>query len=174
MSNHKYFYKGRNMVKIRSFIFGLVTTLIFSIAGILSFFVTPGFSLGWQDKEWLAPGCPQTVSGQWASDGRTEKGFKSLSIKNKKVIYTSQDKQIQKYKIIKSSFTSNNQYLEIKLQPLGNEKEQVLKIRPHLVFANSKDNENSSSCLIKVFSFKNEKYAKTDRYSHWNIYRLEN
>ena len=61
----------------------------------------------------------------------------------------------------------------MKIKSIDKEEELVLKIRPHLVHINSKDKKNSSSCLIKVFSYKNEKHAKLDKYAGWNIYRLK-
>lgn len=174
MSQQKYYYKGRDMIKIRNFVFNLFITLIFSLVGILSFFVTPGFSLSWKDDEWTKSGCPKAVSGNWTADNPANTNLKLLSINNNKVIYTSQNDQTQQFAIIKSSFILENQYLEMKLKPINNDEELVIKIRPHLVHEDPKDHGKASSCLIKVFSFKNEKHAKTDKYFRWNIYRLIN
>jgi len=173
MSQQKYYYKGRDMFKIRNFVFNLFMTLIFSIIGILSFFVTPGFSLGWQDEEWLNPGCPKSATGNWAADNPGNSNLKSLSFNNTQVIYTAKNEEIQKFGVIKSTFTSTSQYIEMKLKPVNSEKEKIIKIRPHLVHVDPKNIGKASSCLIKVFNFKNERHARTDKYSGWNIYRLK-
>ena len=73
MSKQKYFYKGQDRVKIRNSVFNLFITLIFALVGLLSFFINPGYSLGWEDEEWLKPGCPKTVSGNWAVDNLAKK-----------------------------------------------------------------------------------------------------
>ena len=61
------------MVKIRNSVFNLIITSIFALVGLLCFFITPSYSLGWQDEEWLKPGCPKTVSGNWAVDNLAKK-----------------------------------------------------------------------------------------------------
>ena len=73
---------------------------VFSLVGILSFFVSPGFSLGWQDEEWLRLGCPKTASGNWTANNPANKNLSSLSINNNQVIYTSQSGEGQKFQII--------------------------------------------------------------------------
>ena len=59
-----------------------------------------------------------------------------------------------------------------KLKPLNKGKELVIKIRPHLVHISPNAQKKDSNCLIKVFTFKNERHAKRDKYSQWNIFRL--
>ena len=172
MSQQNYYYKGRDMIKIRNFVFNLFITLIFSLIGILSFFVTPGFTLGWQDEEWLNPGCPESATGNWTADNLTHTNIKSLSINNIQVIYTAKNEETQRFRVIKSTFTSTSQYIEMKLKPVDSENERVIKIRPHLVHIDPDNHDKTSSCLIKVFNFKNERHAKTNKYSGWNIYRL--
>ena len=61
----------------------------------------------------------------------------------------------------------------MKLQSFSKAEGLVLKIRPHLVHKKSKDQKYHSECLIKVFSYKNEKRAKADKYYGWKIYRLK-
>ena len=73
MSEQKYFYRGWDMVRLISSEFNLIITSIFALVGLLCFFITPSYSLGWQDEEWLKPGCPKTVSGNWAVDNLAKK-----------------------------------------------------------------------------------------------------
>ena len=160
------------MVKTRNSEINLILTVIFSVLGLLSFFITPSYSLGWEDEEWLKPGCPKTVSGIWATDNPDNTNLKLLSINNKEFIYISKNDQKHKFGIIKSSSVLENQYIEVKLKPLNKGKEQIIKIRPHLVHTNPKAQTKDSNCLIKIFTFKNEQNAKRDKYSKWNIFRL--
>ncbi|MFT4577682.1 MAG: hypothetical protein ACI9UO_000497 [Nitrospinales bacterium] len=166
MSKQKYFYKGRNHI------LNLFITLLFIFAGLLSFFISPSYSLGWNDEEWLQSGCPKTASGKWAADNPETTNLRFISINNSEVSYISQNDETYKIGISKSSFVSKNKYVKIKLKPLNNQKEAVLKIRPHLIQMDFQKETNSPSCLIKVFTYKNERHAKTDQYSGWNIFRL--
>ena len=172
MSEQKYFYKGRDILKTRNSEINLIITLIFALVGLLSFFITPSYSLGWQDEEWLKPGCPKTVTGNWAMDNLANRNLKLLSINNKEFIYISKNNQKHKFGIIKSSPVLENQYIEVKLKPLNKGKEQIIKIRPHLVQTSPKAQKKDSNCLIKIFTFKNEQNAKRDKYSEWKIFRL--
>ena len=174
MSKQKYLYKGRDMVKTRNSEINLIISIIFSVVGLLSFFITPSYSLGWEDEEWLKPGCPKTVLGVWATDNPDNTNLKLLSINNKEFIYISKNDQKHKFGIIKSSSFLKNQYIEVKLKPLNKGKELVVKIRPHLVQTSLKAQKKDSNCLIKVFTYKNEQNAKRDKYSEWNIFRLIN
>ena len=160
------------MVKTRNSEINLIITLIFAVVGLLSFFITPSYSLGWEDEEWLKPGCPKTVSGIWATDNPDNTNLKLLSINNKEFIYISKNDQKHKFGIIKSSSVLEDQYMELKLKPLNKGKELVIKIRPHLVHTSPKAQKKDSKCLIKIFTFKNEQNAKRDKYSKWNIFRL--
>jgi len=166
MSRQKYFYKDRNPI------LDLLGTLLFTFASLLSFLVSPSYSLGWNDEEWLQSGCPKTASGKWAADNPETTNLRFISINNSEVIYTSQNDQTHKFGISKSSFVSKNQYVKIELRPLNNQKEAVLKIRPHLIHMGFQKETNNPNCLIKVFIFKDDKHAKTDRYFGWNIFRL--
>ena len=172
MSKQKYFYSGRDMVKTRKSKINLIITLILALVGLLFFFITPSYSLGWQDEEWLKPGCPKTVSGIWAANNPDNTNLKLLSINNKEFIYISKNDQKHKFGIIKSSSVLEDQYMELKLKPLNKGKELVIKIRPHLVHTSPKAQKKDSKCLIKIFTFKNEQNAKRDKYSQWNIFRL--
>ena len=172
MSEQKYFYRGWGMVRLISSEFNLIITSIFALVGLLCFFITPSYSLGWQDEEWLKPGCPKTVSGNWAVDNLTNRNLKLLSINNKEFIYISKNDQKHKFGIIKSSSVLENQYMEVKLKPFNKGKELIIKIRPHLVHTSPKAQKKDSKCLIKIFTFKNEQNAKRDKYSKWNIFRL--
>ncbi len=164
MSNPKYLSKKRN------YILGLIITPVFTLAGLLSFFVSPSYSLGWNDKEWLQSGCPNTASGKWAADTPETTDLRFLSINNSEVTYTSKSDETHKFGIRKSYFISKNQYVKIK--PVNSQNETVLKIRPHLIHMDLQKETNNPSCLIKVFTYRNERYAKMDRYSGWNIFRL--
>ena len=168
----KYFYNERDMMKTRNSEINLIITLIFALVGLVSFFITPSYSLGWQDEEWLKPGCPKTVSGIWAANNPDNTNLKLLSINNKEFIYISKNDQKHKFGIIKSSSVLEDQYMELKLKPLNKGKELVIKIRPHLVHTSPKAQKKDSKCLIKIFTFKNEQNAKRDKYSKWNIFRL--
>ena len=154
MYRQKYFFKGRDFIKIRNLVFNILITLIFSLVGIFSFFISPSFSLGWQDEEWVKPGCPKTASGNWIPDNATNTKLKSLSINKNQVVYTLQNGEGQQFRIIKSTSLLKKAYLEMKLKSINKEEELILKIRPHLVHINSKDQKKISSCLIKVFSYK--------------------
>ena len=159
-------------MKTRNSVFNLFIILIFALVNLLSFFVAPSYSLSWEDEEWLKPGCPKTVSGNWAVDNPANTNLKLLSINNKEVIYISKNDRKHKFRITKSSFVLENRYIEVKLKPLNKGKELVIKIRPHLVHMGPNAQKKDSNCLIKVFTFKNERHAKRDKYSQWNIFRL--
>ena len=174
MATQKYFYKGRDLVKLRNQILNLIITLIFCLAGIFSFFISPSYSLSWQDEEWLEAGCPKNVSGNWEADNPAITNLKSMSFGKKEITYTSKNNETQKFGIINSSFVSKNQFVKMKIQPPNDEKETIIKIRPHLVNIYSNGKKQTPNCMIKVFSFNTEKHAKTDRYSEWNIFRLKN
>ena len=73
----KYLYKGLNVVKLPNLVLNLIFTLILSVAGFLSFFISPSYSLGWQDEEWLKAGCPKNISGNWVADNPINKNLKS-------------------------------------------------------------------------------------------------
>ena len=173
MYKPKYFFKGLDLIKVRNFVFNILITLFFSLVGILSFFVSPGSSLGWQDEEWLKQGCPKTVSGSWTANNPANIKLRSLSINNNQVIYTSQSGEDQQFRIIKSTSDLKIPYVEMKLKSFNKEDKLVLKIRPHLVQTNSKEQKKDFSCLIKVFRYKNRKHAKAEKYFGWNIYRLK-
>ena len=86
MYKQKYFYKGRDLVKLRNQILNVIITLIFCLAGIFSFFISPSYSLSWQDEEWLEAGCPKSISGNWEADNPTTTNLKSLSFGKKEII----------------------------------------------------------------------------------------
>ena len=172
MSTQKYFYKRSSLLKLRNLILNLIITLFFSLTGIFSFFIPPSYSLDWQDEEWLNAGCPKNIAGDWLADNPAITNLKSVSFSKKEITYTSQKNKTQKFGIIHSSFISENQFIKMKIKPLNKEKEEIIKIRPHLVHINSKREKETSSCMIKVFSFNTEKHSKTGRYSGWNIFRL--
>ena len=164
MPNSKYFSKGRNHI------LDLLITLLFTFAGL--FFISPSYSLGWNDEEWLQSGCPKTASEKWDADNPGTINLKFISINNSGASYISQNDETYKFGISKSFFVFKNQYVKIKLRPLNNQKEAVLKIRPHLIQMDSQKSANNHNCLIKVFILKDEKHAKKDRYFGWDIFRL--
>ena len=168
----KYFYKDVNLVKLPTLILNIIFTLIFSFVGFLPFFISPSYSLWWQDEQWLKAGCPKNVSGNWAADNPINKNLKSMSFNDKEITYTSQNNETQRFGIIKSSFVKENQFVKIKIKPLNNENHTIIQIRPHLVHIDSKGKKETSICMIKVFRFNTEKHAQTDRYSGWNIFRF--
>lgn len=174
MTSQNYYFKGRDLIKLRGFLFNLVFTLALSIVCLLAIFVSPGFTLDWKDKEWKQPGCPETVFGIWIADNPETSSYKNLSISDQGVIYTFPDNQARKYEIARNSLSEGKRYVGMKLIPLNKEhwKEIYLKIRPHLVQAGQNKNDPpSSSCLIKVFEFKTNRHARMNRYSGWNIFR---
>jgi hypothetical protein len=164
MSNIKYLSKRCN------YFLDLLITLLFAIAGLLFFFISPSYSLSWNDKEWLKSGCPKTASGKWVIDRPETTDLKFISINNNEVTYIFKRDKEQKFGIEKSYIISKNKFIKLKYN--NSQKETVLKIRPHLLHMNFKDKKNHSNCLIKVFNFKNEKHAKMGKYSGWNIFRL--
>ena len=168
----KYFYIDVNLFKLPTLILNIIFTLIFTFSGFIPFFISPSYSLGWQDEEWLKAGCPKNVSGNWAADNPINKNIKSISFNNREITYTSQNNDTQRFGIIKSSSVKENQFVKIKIKPLNNEKYTIIKIRPHLVHIDTNGKKEMSSCMIKVFSFNTEKHAQTDRYSSWNIFRF--
>ena len=97
--------------------------------------------------------------------------MKSLFINNKEVIYTSQDGPPQQFLIVKSSSVLKSPYIEMKIKSSNKKEEIILKIRPHLVQNNPENGGSAFSCLIKVFSYRNDKHAKLEKYSRWNIYK---
>ena len=166
MSNIKYLSKRCN------YFLDLLITLLFAIAGLLFFFISPSYSLSWNDKEWLKSGCPKTASGKWVIDRPETTDLKFISINNKEVTYTFKRDKAQKFGIENYSLISKKKYIKLKLKPVNSQKEIILKIRPHLLHMNFQKEKNHPNCLIKVFTYKNERHAKTERYSGWNILRL--
>jgi hypothetical protein len=166
MSNKKYFSNRSN------FFLDLVRTLLFTLTGLLLFFISPSYSLGWNDEEWLKSGCPKTVLGKWIVDSPETTSLRAISINNNEVKYIFKIDKEQKFEIENSSLISKNKYIKLKLKPANSQKRIVLKIRPHLIHINFQKQEDPPNCLIKVFTYKNERHAKTDRYSGWNIFQL--
>ena len=168
----KKFYKDGDLAKLPYLGLNIIFTLIFTFSGFIPFFISPSYSLGWQDEEWLKAGCPKNVSGNWAADNPINKNIKSISFNNREITYTSQNNDTQRFGIIKSSSVKENQFVKIKIKQLNNENHTIIKIRPHLVHIDTNGKKEMSSCMIKVFSFNTEKHAQTDRYSSWNIFRF--
>ena len=166
MSNKKYFYNRSN------YFLDLLLTLLFTPTGLLFFFISPSYSLGWNDEEWLQSGCPKTASGKWVIDRPENTDLKFISINNNEVTYIFKRDKEQKFGIEKSYIISKNKFIKLKIKPIYSQKETFLKIRPHLLHMNFKEKKNHVNCLIKVFTYKNERHAKIDKYSGWNIFRL--
>ena len=166
MSNKKYFSNRSN------YFLDLFLTLLFTLTGLLFFFISPSYSLSWNDEEWLQSGCPKTALGKWVVDSPETTNLRSISINNNEVTYIFKRDKEQKFGIENSSLVSKNKYIKLKLKPVNSQKDTVLKIRPHLLHMNFKKEKNQPNCLIKVFTYKNERHAKTERYSGWNIFRL--
>jgi hypothetical protein len=165
-------YNKKHFSKISNYFLDLCRTLIFTLAGLLFFFISPSYSLSWNDEEWLQSGCPKTASGKWVIDRPETTELRFISINNNEVTYIFKRDKEQKFGITNSSLISKNKYIKLKLKPDNSKKETVLKIRPHLLHMIFQKKKNNPNCLIKVFTYKNEKHAKTDRYSGWNILRL--
>jgi hypothetical protein len=162
----EYFSKRSN------YILNLCFNLIFVLAGVLFLFNSPSYSMSWNDEEWLQSGCPKTVSGKWVVDRPENTDLRFISINNNEVIYIFKKDIEQKFGVVNYYLTSKNKFIKLKLKPVNSQIETVLKIRPHLFHMNFQKKENHPNCLIKVFTYKNERNAKTDRYSGWNIFRL--
>jgi hypothetical protein len=166
MSDNEYFSK------ISNYFLDLCLILLFTLAGLLFFFISPSYSMSWNDEKWLKSGCPKTASGKWIVDNPETTGLRFITINNKELTYIFKNDKAHKFRIENSSLISKNNYLKLKIKPVNSQKETVLKIRPHLLNMNFKKEKNHPNCLIKVFTYKNERHAKTDRYSGWNIFRL--
>ena len=166
MYNKIFFYKRHN------YFLNLLINIFFIIVGFLFFFISPVYSLSWDDEEWLQSGCPKTASGKWVVDSPETTDLRFISINNNEVKYIFKGDREQKFGIENSSLISKNKYIKLKLKPVNSQKETVLKIRPHLLHMNFQKEKNNTNCLIKVFTYKNERHAKTERYSGWNIFRL--
>jgi hypothetical protein len=166
MSNQKYFSKRSN------YFLDLFLIILFTLTGLLFFCISPSYSLGWNDEEWLQSGCPKTASGKWIIDSPETTDLRFISINNNELKYIFKRDKAKKFGIENSSLISKNNYIKLKLKPINSQNLTVLKIRPHLLNMNFQKEKNYPNCLIKVFTYKNEKHAKTDRYSGWNIFRL--
>jgi hypothetical protein len=166
MSNKKYFSNRPN------YFIDLFVTLLFTLVGLLMFFISPSYSLSWDDEEWIHSGCPKTALGKWVVDTPETTELRFISINNNEVIYIFKSDKARKFGIKNSSLISKNKYVKLKLKPVNSQKEIILKIRPHLLHMNFQKEKNHPNCLIKVFTYRNERHAKTDRYSGWNIFRL--
>jgi hypothetical protein len=164
MSNKKYFSNRSN------YFLDLLPALLFTLAGLLFFFISPSYSLSWNDEEWIQSGCPKTASGKWVVDSPETTDLKFITINNNEITYTFKNNKARKFGIDNSSLIYKSKY--VKLKPVNSQKENILKIRPHLSHMNFQKEKNHPNCLIKVFTYKNERHAKTDRYSSWNIFRL--
>jgi hypothetical protein len=166
MINKIFFSKRRNYILV------LFITFFYTIAGPLFFFISPSYSLSWNDEEWVKSGCPKTASGKWVVDSPENTDLKFITINNNELTYIFKSNEEHKFAIENSSLISKNKFLKLKIKPVNSQKNTVLKIRPHLLHINFKNEKNHPNCLIKVFAYKNERHAKTDRYSGWNIFRL--
>ena len=166
MFNKKYFSNRSN------YFLDLFLTLLFTFTGLLFFFISPSYSLGWNDEEWLQSGCPKTALGKWVVDSPETTNLRSISINNNEVTYIFKRDKEKKFGIKNSSLMSKNKYIKLKLKPANSQKVTVLKIRPHLLHMDFQKQKEPPNCLIKVFTYKNERHAKTDRYSGWNIFQL--
>ncbi len=174
MSTQKYFYKGRDLLKLRSFIFQLLVTCIFVAAGLLVVFISSAYSLGWDDKEWAQSGRPDTVLGKWIPDNPATTKLKILSIKKGSVEYAYSANSILQFGIVENSVVTGSRYTEMKLTPLNRKSggDTTIKIRPHIIYIDSKNPENRPRCLIKIFKFSTEKHALTGRYLGWGIFQF--
>jgi hypothetical protein len=166
MSNNNFFYKSSN------YFLDLFVTLFFTLTGLLFLFISPSYSMGWNDEEWLQSGCPKTASGKWVIDRPETTNLRFILINTNELTYIFKRDKAQKFGIKNYSLISKNKYIKLKLKPVNSQKETVLKIRPHLLHMNYQKKKNHPNCMIKVFTYKNERHAKTDRYSGWNIFRL--
>jgi hypothetical protein len=166
MFNKNYFSKTIN------YFLDLCHALLFTLAGLLFLFISPSYSMSWNNEEWLQSGCPKTASGKWIVDRPETTDLKFISINNNEVTYIYKRDKEQKFGVENSSINSKNKFIKLKLKSVNSENKTVLKIRPHLLHMNFKKKKNYPNCLIKVFTYKNEMHEKTDRYSGWNIFRL--
>jgi hypothetical protein len=165
-------YKKIYFSKRSNYFIDLFLTVLFILVGLLFFFISPSYSLSWNDEEWLQSGCPKTASGKWVIDRPETTDLKYISINNNEVTYIFKRDKEQNFGIENFSIISKNKFIKLKLKLVKSQKETVLKIRPHLLHMNFKKKKNHPNCLIKVFTYKNERHAKTHKYSGWNIFRL--
>jgi hypothetical protein len=158
--------------KRRNYFLDFFITLFLTIACLFFFFISPSYSLSWNDEEWLKSGCPKTASGKWIVDSPEITDLRFITINNNELTYIFKSNKAHKFAIENSSLISKNKFLKLKIKHVNSQKETVLKIRPHLLHMNFKKEKNHAHCFIKVFDYKNERHAKTDRYSGWYIFRL--
>ena len=143
---------------------------------ILFAYINFASALNWQDKEWKEANCPNTAMGTWISENPNFPNGKILNIQKNKISIIGSHNTEEKFIYKKSSIQVGDKFIEMVLQPMEQEKNLYLKIRPHLITSTSgQENKilNSYNCLIKVFQFNSQKHAKFDKYSSWDIYQLK-
>jgi len=144
---------------------------------ILFAYINFASALNWKDKEWVEASCPNTAIGTWKSENPNFPNGKILNIQKNKVSIIGNHNSGEKYIHKKGSIQVGGKFIEMVLQPLENEKNIFLKIRPHLITSKSGHENNKPityNCMNKVFKFDSQKHAKFDKYSSWDIYQLKN
>jgi hypothetical protein len=177
MKSQKYFYKGRDFINIRK-IAGRMTVIGACIFILILFaYINFASALNWQDKEWMEASCPNTAIGTWKSENPNFPNGKILNIQKNKISIIGNHNSEEKFIHKKSSVQVGGKFIEMVIQPMEQDKNIYLKIRPHLI-TSTRDQGNKKpityNCMIKVFQFNSQKHAKFDKYSSWDIYQLKN
>ena len=163
-----------------------VSTAVGCFTLLMTFIVTPAFSLDWNDEEWAQAGCPKAVTGTWLpQDTRSKWG--TLTIREGALVCVQNQygeeklplsEWVRHYTFDDSTLTTDQRFIKLALHPIreGEYQGYIVKIRPHLVGLPAGQraiNPSSSDCLVKLFKFKSQEEAKFDKYSDWAIYRLK-
>ena len=144
---------------------------------ILFAYINFASALNWQDKEWMEASCPNTAIGTWKSENPNFPNGKILNIQKNKISIIGNHNSEEKFIHKKSSVQVGGKFIEMVIQPMEQDKNIYLKIRPHLI-TSTRDQGNKKpityNCMIKVFQFNSQKHAKFDKYSSCDIYQLKN
>ena len=141
-------------------------TSFFFLASLI-LFITPAYSLDWNDDHWVESGCPKNISGAW----RSENGGKQLKFERNQVIARAIDGKETQFAFDGNLEASDNRFIELTVNPKegsgGNP--LFIKIRPHLALPSKQPEGND--CLIKVFGFVSKNDARLGKYKTWDIYK---
>lgn len=153
--------------KIIGFLKSKYTATYCSFLAFLILFITPAYSLDWNDAHWAKIGCPKNISGSW----RSENGGKQLKFENNQIIARDIDGSETQFAFDGNLEASDNKFIELTINPKQSDGDNSLfiKIRPHLASPSKRLEEND--CLIKIFGFASEKDARLGKYKTWDIYK---
>ncbi len=178
--------EGRSFKRFPRRIIRWVSTAVGSFTLLMTFIITPAFSLDWNDEEWAQAGCPKAVIGTWhPQDPQSKWGTLTVTEGSLICVQTQSGGEklparewVRHYSFDDSALAIDQRFIKLALHPVreGEYQGYTVKIRPHLVGLSAgqwANNSSSSDCLIKIFKFKSQEEAKFDKYSDWAIYRLK-